>query len=132
MRYAKGFGVTSLDEGGIPVTSNTLFRIGSTTKPLTGTVVMRLVERGLLDLELPIAAYVPELLTTLPTSARITLRMLLSHSTGLAHSKELFGERGPGGLARFVREQITPARAPAGTGRGSPTPGRLRPPGARR
>lgn len=89
MRYAKGFGVTSLDEGGVPVTPHTLFRIGSTTKPLTGTAVMRLVERGLLDLDRPIAAYVPELLITLPTSARITMRMLLSHSAGLAHSEAL-------------------------------------------
>ncbi|HEX6291100.1 MAG TPA: serine hydrolase [Herpetosiphonaceae bacterium] len=41
-------------------------------------------------------------------SARISLRMLLSHSAGLADHEELFGARGPAGLAQYVRERITP------------------------
>ncbi len=44
--YARGFGVTSLEDGGQPVTPQTLFRIGSTTKSLTGSAAMRLVEQG--------------------------------------------------------------------------------------
>ena len=44
------FGVTSID-GGDPVTLDTLFQIGSITKPFTGTAVMRLVEAGEIDLE---------------------------------------------------------------------------------
>ena len=43
-----------VEDGGVPVTPRTLFRIGSTTKPLTGTAVMRLVEAGALDLDRPI------------------------------------------------------------------------------
>ena len=39
--YARGFGMTSVEDGGIPVTPQTLFRIGSTTKSLTGTAVLR-------------------------------------------------------------------------------------------
>src|SRR5688572_28046931 len=55
--YARGFGVTSVADGGQPVTPETLFRPGSTTKPLTGTAVMRLVEQGVFDLDRPIGAY---------------------------------------------------------------------------
>jgi CubicO group peptidase (beta-lactamase class C family) len=105
--YANGFGVTSLEDSGVPVTAQTLFRIGSTTKPLTGTAIMRLVERGQLELDQPITRYVPTLEDTLPNSARITLRMLLSHSAGFADLEELFGERSPHALAVWVREQIT-------------------------
>jgi hypothetical protein len=43
----------------VPVTPQTLFHIASTTKPLTGTAVMRLVERGELDLDRPVRGYVP-------------------------------------------------------------------------
>src|SRR5690242_6247986 len=55
--YARGFGVTSVEDGGVAVTPETLFRIGSTTTALTGTAVMRLVEAGKLDLERPVSAY---------------------------------------------------------------------------
>ena len=35
--YARGFGLTSVEEGGAPVSPRMLFRIGSVTKPLVGT-----------------------------------------------------------------------------------------------
>src|SRR6266542_3052361 len=57
--YTGGFGVTSMEDGGLPVTPQTLFRIGSTTKSLTGTAVMRLVEAGVLDLDRPVIHDVP-------------------------------------------------------------------------
>jgi len=59
--YAEGFGFTAIDgsEIGLPVTPQTLFRIGSITKPLTGTAVMRLVKAGRLDLDQPVRTYVP-------------------------------------------------------------------------
>lgn len=39
--YRQGFGVTSVEDGGLPVTPQTLFRIASITKALTGTMLMR-------------------------------------------------------------------------------------------
>jgi CubicO group peptidase (beta-lactamase class C family) len=52
--YARGFGVPSLEDASRPITSQTLFRIGSTTKPLTGSAIMRLVDAGILDLDTPL------------------------------------------------------------------------------
>src|SRR5918994_3686410 len=58
--YVACFGVTSV-ENPLEVTSETLFQIGSTTKTLTGTVVMVLVEGGMLDLDEPVRTYLPSL-----------------------------------------------------------------------
>lgn len=46
--HMRGYGVTGVEDAALPVTPDTLFCIGSTSKPLTGTLVMRLVEAGLL------------------------------------------------------------------------------------
>ncbi len=88
--YAKGFGVTSVEDGGLPVTPQTLFRIGSTTKPLTGTAVMRLVEDGKLNLDRPVREYV-DWLTFSEEGAidRVTLRMLMSHTAGLPTAADI-------------------------------------------
>ena len=51
--YLGGFGVTSV-ENPLPVTADTLFQIGSTTKTLTGTIIMQLVEQGAIDLDEPV------------------------------------------------------------------------------
>ena len=70
---ARGYGVTSVEDGGIPVTPQTLFRIGSVSKPLAGTAIMRLVERGQLDLDMPISHYLNWLAFNEPGAAeRIT------------------------------------------------------------
>ncbi|HEU5376900.1 MAG TPA: serine hydrolase domain-containing protein, partial [Ktedonobacteraceae bacterium] len=82
--YAKGFGVTSIEDNGVAVTPKTLFRIGSVTKPLTGTAIMCLVEAGLLDLDQPVRTYIPWFsLSEAEASERVTLRMLMSHTSGL-------------------------------------------------
>ncbi|MDT8429615.1 MAG: serine hydrolase domain-containing protein [Pseudomonadales bacterium] len=62
-------------------TPQTLFRIGSTSKPITGTLLARFIDAGLLDLDTPISAYVTDLPN--PQWAAITLRQLASHSSGL-------------------------------------------------
>lgn len=59
----------------------------SITKIATATAAMRLAERGLLDLDAPIAGHVPALRQVRPAgwASRITARHLLSHSAGLAN-----------------------------------------------
>ncbi len=78
--YARGFGVTSVEDGCVPVTPETLFRIGSITKPLTGTAIMRLVEVGKLDLDTPVKAYIEWFRLSDPEATKhVTLRMQLGH-----------------------------------------------------
>ena len=82
-------------EGGeIDVTPTTLFDIASLTKVVaTTTTAMLLYERGLLDLDAPISAVIPEFLSAKPRDPRrheVTLRMLLTHSSGLPAYEKLF------------------------------------------
>lgn len=95
--YAEGFGVRSIEDDA-PVTSDTLFRIGSTTKPLTALAVLRLVEQGTLDLDAPITAYLPDF----QASDAITLRHLLSHTAGLNDQADSIVALDPDGLRDSV------------------------------
>lgn len=107
LTYAKGFGVTSVEDGGLPVTPETLFRVGSITKPLTGTAIMRLVEAGKLDLDTPIKTYIDGFRLSDPEATeQVTLRMLLSHTAGLPTDGQHFGLRDPQGLEISIREEI--------------------------
>lgn len=76
--FSQGFGVRHL-ETQEPVTPETLFRTASTIKPLTAIGLLRLVDAGLVDLDAPITAYLPELIA----GDAITVRQLLSHTAGL-------------------------------------------------
>jgi len=80
--HVAGFGVTST-ENPLEVTPDTLFQIGSITKTFTGTAAMRLVERGDLDLDLPVRTYLPDLkLSDEDVAARVMTRHLLTHTGG--------------------------------------------------
>src|SRR5579859_3608369 len=80
--WSAGFGITNVDHP-LPVTPDTLFQIGSITKTVTCTAVMRLVERGLIDLDAPVRRYLPELrLRHEDVAARVTMRHLLTHTAG--------------------------------------------------
>ena len=57
-------------------------RIGSVSKPFTAALIGRLVDMGLVDIDLPVQDYVPEFPDK---QGEITLRNLLSHSSGIRH-----------------------------------------------
>jgi len=67
----------------LEVNATTVFRIASITKPMTAVAIMQLYERGLVDLDMPIQTYLPEL-TQLSTTV-MTIRQLLSHTSGMPH-----------------------------------------------
>lgn len=70
------------------VNNDTLFQIGSISKPFTAVAIMQLVEQGIIDLDEPIITYIPEF-SLLPNpilggnSDNITTRMLLSNTSGI-------------------------------------------------
>ena len=80
---AAGWGQRDLDTE-LPVTSDTLFAIGSTTEAFTAATVGALVEDGLLEWERPLRDYLPELWLHDPVvTDRLTVVDLLSHRSGL-------------------------------------------------
>lgn len=80
--HVAGFGVTSI-ENPLPITAATLFQIGSITKTFTATAIMRLVDMGKLDLNVPVRTYLPNLrLADESVAERVTLRHLLTHTGG--------------------------------------------------
>lgn len=111
--HAEGFGVTNV-ENPSPVDHETLFQIGSTGKTFTATAVMRLVERGDLDLDVPVRRYVKDLaLKDDAVARRVTMRHLLTHTGGWVG--DLFPDTGRGddALAKAVEAmrkipQLTP------------------------
>ncbi|MFH2111936.1 MAG: serine hydrolase domain-containing protein [Candidatus Bathyarchaeota archaeon] len=78
----KGLGVTNVDHP-VPVDETTLFQIGSITKTFVGTLTMRLVEAGKLELDEPIRTYLPGFkVQDSEASEKATVRHLLTHTSG--------------------------------------------------
>jgi CubicO group peptidase (beta-lactamase class C family) len=106
-------GITSIEDP-LLVDAGTLFQIGSTGKTYTATAILRLVERGRIDLHAPVRTYVPELQLKDEHVARdVTVLHLLNHTAGW--DGDLFEDTGEGddALDRYVRrmasiEQVTP------------------------
>jgi len=83
--YMRGYGQAGPD--GRPVTSQTPFMIGSTTKSFTALAIMQLVEAGQLALDAPVQTYLPWFRVADPqASAQITVRHLLNQTSGFSTS----------------------------------------------
>ena len=85
-------------DGPDSITQDTIFRIYSMTKPITSVAAMMLYEQGLFQLDDPISAFLPEFASTKvyvggagdklrleAAQSPITIRQLLTHTSGLAH-----------------------------------------------
>jgi CubicO group peptidase (beta-lactamase class C family) len=80
---------------GVMTTSDSLFGLGSITKVWTATLVMQLVEEGLLDLDAPIIDVLPELRLADPAATKhMTIRQLLTHTSGI--DGDIFTDTGRG------------------------------------
>ncbi len=92
--FSAGFGVTNL-ENPLPVDPDTIFQVGSITKTFTATALMRLIERGLADLDSPIRLIIPDLrLADLAVAENASLRHLFTHTGGWLG--DYFDDAGPG------------------------------------
>ncbi|MDX6199672.1 MAG: hypothetical protein QOJ79_2823 [Actinomycetota bacterium] len=86
-----------------PATTDSVFQIGSITKVWTATLVMQLVDDGLIDLDEPLVTYLPEFrVADAGLTKCVTTRHLLSHTSGIAG--DFFPDTGRGDdcLEKFV------------------------------
>jgi CubicO group peptidase (beta-lactamase class C family) len=95
-------GVVNRDTG-VEATPDSVFQIGSVTKAWTASLVMQLVDDGLVDLDAPVRRYLPEFgVVDAAVSETVTARQLLSHTGGF--DGDLFEDTGRGddALARLL------------------------------
>ena len=83
--FIKGYGLADLERG-VAVTTDTRFRLASVTKQFTATAIEILEERGELSYEDRVSRYLP---TLSPQLEAITIRHLLTHSSGLIDYEDL-------------------------------------------
>ncbi|PSK96540.1 CubicO group peptidase (beta-lactamase class C family) [Murinocardiopsis flavida] len=81
--HTAGYGT---DSAGEPLAADTPMGLASVSKAFTGAAVMRLVEDGRVGLDEPVRTYLPEFTTADPRSDRITVRHLLTQTSGLSDS----------------------------------------------
>ena len=82
-------------EAGHPVTNGTAFRIASMTKNMTALAILSLRDRGWLQLDAPLAHYVPQFAAVKPAtldSPPVTVRHLLTHTAGFV-TDDPWGDR---------------------------------------
>ncbi|MGO8948651.1 MAG: serine hydrolase domain-containing protein [Ktedonobacterales bacterium] len=81
---ARGYGWSDLEQG-TNASAETIYLYCSMTKLFTATALMQLRERGLVDLEREVRAYLPDFPLHHPSGREVTVRHLLSHSSGIAN-----------------------------------------------
>jgi methyl acetate hydrolase len=97
--YTGAFGRQNV-AAGVPMATDSIFRIASMTKPVTSVAVMMLVQEGDIGLDDPVANYLPafedqqvienfnaadKTYTTRPAARPMTVRHLLTHTSGLGY-----------------------------------------------
>lgn len=82
----KGYGFANF-EWDIPNDPTTKFRLASITKQFTAMLVMQQVEKGMIALDHPIGKYFPDY--PKPASDKVTVRHLLTHTSGIFNYTEL-------------------------------------------
>ena len=104
--HVRGYGEA---RDGVPVTGQTQFRIASLSKSFTAMAVLQLVEAGQIELDVPVARYLPNFALAPPSSsARITVRQLLDHTSGLADAGFV---NGLGGRQLSLADRVASLRA---------------------
>jgi CubicO group peptidase (beta-lactamase class C family) len=81
LQYLKGYGLADREKN-IPVTTDTMFRWASCTKPIAAIAALQLAEKGQLDLDADMRKYVPEFPDK---GVVITAREILCHQSGIVH-----------------------------------------------
>lgn len=120
-------------EDQVPMSTDTIFRIFSMTKPVTGTALMMLYDEGKFELDDPVEQHLPELAgmqvfvsqnddgswETVPAEHPMTVRELMSHTGGLMYTPPLgngpiagaYAEAGIMNLPNYTLAESIPALA---------------------
>jgi CubicO group peptidase (beta-lactamase class C family) len=104
--------------GGAPMREDTVFRISSTTKPVTATVILGLIEDGVLGLDEPVDRLLPELAgrrvlrrpdgpldDTVPAERAVTVRDLLTFTWGFGMQGAMFTAAEPWPIVQAAGER---------------------------
>lgn len=96
--YEGAVGMADIEHG-VPLTAESVFRLGSITKQFTAAAILLLAEREQLSLDDPITKYLPDY----PTHGHtITIRHLLTHTSGIFNYTDI-----PGYMATKIRRDLT-------------------------
>jgi CubicO group peptidase (beta-lactamase class C family) len=76
--FEKSYGLADLEHR-VPVTPQTIFRIGSITKQFTAAAILKLQEEKKLSVKDKLSKYIPDF----PRGNQVTLRQLLTHTSGI-------------------------------------------------
>jgi len=129
--YSGAFGHRDVAQG-VEMTTDTIFRIASMTKPVTSVAVQMLIEEGKVALDDPISRYLPRFkdkrvfenfnpadrsYTTRPANSEITVRHLLTHTSGIGYgfSNEILAQLAETGSPAAVSVQGLPLLFDPGT-----------------
>jgi CubicO group peptidase (beta-lactamase class C family) len=106
-QVSHAFGTANLNTGAA-MTTDTKWLLGSITKVLTASLVMRLVEQGRVDLDRPVVHYLPEFrLKEEGAAERILVRQLLDHTNGIdADTLMPVREFGPRAVESYVEHLV--------------------------
>jgi CubicO group peptidase (beta-lactamase class C family) len=113
--FTAGLGETNVDHP-LPVTPETLFLIGSTTKTFTATAIFHLIEQGKIGLDDCVRKFLPDFkLGEEETAARVTIRNLLNHTGGWVGDYAPDTGEGDDALVRFIESVAElPQQTPLG------------------
>lgn len=111
--WAEGFGWANVEDS-VPVTPATVFGIGSVSKPLAAAALMRMWERGDIDLDAPAERYVEG---DPAGRGAVTLRRLAGHLGGIRHydPRDFVPRPGATTRERVAHFRADPLVAPPGT-----------------
>jgi CubicO group peptidase (beta-lactamase class C family) len=112
----RGYGLADL-ETRKPARPDTVFRVGSVSKPVTATAVMQLVEAGRVDVGAPVSSYVRDVPLPVRSGRPVTVRDLICHAGGFDVRLEGTAARSDADvqpLGRYLRDHMPPQVRPAG------------------
>lgn len=92
IQYGRAVGLAD-PPAGTPLQLNTRFETGSVAKWIAAMVVMKMVDQGVLALDAPVTRYLPDYRGD--TGARLTLRHLMSHASGVPNDVQAARKRDP-------------------------------------